>query len=306
LGDDSVTDTARNIAQDFFAAVSLMAAGLALQPAFSSTTRLVVVPAVVTDAGNRPVAGLGPENFRILDEGRAQRIVMFSREDAPISLGLLVDHSLSMRSKRNAVEAAVSTFAAGVRPNDELFLFHFNDRVATTLFDGRPFTSKAEELTADWSRTLPAGGTALYDAVIEGLTRLGGADRPKRALIVVTDGEDNASRHGPADTVALARRSNAVIYAIGIAGGDETRRVSNVLAPICAASGGGVHFTVDPLRVAELLDIIGRELRAQYVMAFDPGDTPRRGEHRLEVRVEAPGRGRLHVRSRSVYTLDAP
>jgi Ca-activated chloride channel family protein len=199
----------------------LLAVLLLLQAVISVHTELVAVPVVVTDGRGHRVTGLNQDDFRVFDDGRPQPIAAFHHGDAPITLGLIVDRSRSMRSKTAALRTAVSALLGSSRPDDELFAIAFNDTVSLALAGDQLFTGNAEELQTALSAVPAEGLTALYDGVAEGLQRLQLGHAGQRALIVVSDGGDNASRRTYDGILALARRPDAVIYAI------STRSVSS-------------------------------------------------------------------------------
>ena len=181
-------------------------------------TELVVVPVTVTDAHGKHVSGLRQDNFRLFVDGRPQPIAAFHHGEVSLTLGLIVDRSQSMRPKTQALLIAVSRLLQSTRPGDELFAVVFNDRVSWALPASRPFTSVHGEIEAGIFANRAEGMTALYDGVAEGMRHLelGHADR--HALIVVSDGGDNASSRKYKEILALARQSNTVVYAIGIMG----------------------------------------------------------------------------------------
>ena len=273
------------------------------QVLFTSTSDLVVVPVSVTDARGRPVDGLTQEMFRVYDEGKPQPITTFQRGDAPITVGLVVDSSASMRVKLPAVARAITAFGRSARPSDELFVVSFNDRVQRGTFAGRPFTSDGAEVTARLSAVMPYGTTALYDALLDGTQHLASGRWIRKALIVVSDGADNASRGRLTDVTAAARRVGAIIYAIGLSMEAGDREGNNVLGRLARDSGGIAFFpSIDEVGTA--LERVSSDLRDQYVLGFAPqaaaGGAPVRG---IKVEVSSPGSRGFTVRSRTSYSL---
>lgn len=159
-----------------------------VQHVISATSELVVLPVNVTDANGNFVAGLAENNFRVYEGKRLQDITLFQREDAPVSVGLIVDHSRSMEPKLPNVMTAVSAFARSGNPKDEMFVVDFNDDVAVEAVDGKPFTNDPVELGRAIEAVSAHGRTALYDAVAEGLNHLQLSDLQRKALIVISDG----------------------------------------------------------------------------------------------------------------------
>lgn len=277
---------------------------LLLQAVISVRTELVAVPVVVTDGRGHHVRGLQPENFRVFEDGRLQPVAVFHHGDAAVTLGLIVDRSQSMRMKTPALVAAVAALLQSGRPDDELFAVDVNDRVSFALQNGQPFTTDAGALETALIAIRAEGRTALYDGIAEGLQhlQLGGAEQ--HALVVVSDGGDNASHHTYADVLALARRSDAVVYAIGLLGtsSDEMDEDAGLLKRLCKDTGGLAYFprTID--EVASTAGQIAQDLREQYTLGFTPDGRSDGGRFRkIDVVVSAAGRGRLHVRARAGY-----
>lgn len=273
------------------------------QTTFEVTTELVVLPVNVTDASGNFVSGLMSQNFRVYEDGRPQEITLFEREDLPVTVGLIVDHSRSMGPKLAAVTTAVSSFAHSSNPEDEMFVVDFGDRVWPEFSGGQPFTSDVKVLENAVASVAAQGQTALYDAVYEGLDRLHLGHREKKALIIVSDGGDNASRRKYSDVLALARQSQAVIYSIGLVGGTGEEENPRVLERLCKDTGGLAFFprTVD--MVTEISIRIARDLRQQYTLGYAPEKKISTTAFRkIEVKVSAPGRGKIHVRTRPGYS----
>ncbi len=212
-----------------------------------------------------------------------------------------------MRGKAPDLRGAVSAVLQSSRPGDELFAVDFNDRVSFALPGLQPFTSDAKALEAALTAVRVEGRTALYDGVAEGLRRLRRGRAERRALIVVSDGGDNASRRKYAEVVALARRSDAVIYAIGLLGTPSMAvqpEDAGLLKRLCKDTGGVAHFPRTPDEIAAVSSQVARNLGEQYTIGFAPGArTDGRTFRRIEVRVTAAGRGPLHVRTRSGYIV---
>jgi Ca-activated chloride channel homolog len=282
----------------------LPAVVLLLQAVISVHTELVAVPVIVTDGRGHHVSGLQAENFRVYEDGRPQPIAVFHHGDVAITLGLIVDRSQSMRMKTAALLAAVSALLQTTRPDDELFAVDVSDRVSFALGDDRPFTADAKALETALIAVRAEGRTALYDGVAEGLQHLQLGRAEKHALIVVSDGGDNASRRRYAEVLALARRSNAVIYAIGLLGTApvEEDEDAGLLKRLCKDTGGLAFFPRAASDIAAMATDVARDLREQYTLGFTPEErTDGRAFRKIEVTVSATGRGRLHLRTRSGY-----
>lgn len=277
---------------------------LLLQAIISVHTELVVVPAVVTDARGQLVSGLTQDSFRVFEDGHPLPIVAFHHGEASLTLGLVVDRSQSMRPKSEALFAVVSRVLRLAGPGDELFAVTFNDRVSFALPADRPFTDVAGEILTATAAVRAEGQTALYDGVAAGLEqlRLGHAER--HALIIVSDGGDNASLRKYAEILALVRQSDAVIYAIGLLGTPpaEEQEDAGLLKRLCHDTGGVAYFPGTSEEIATVAGQIARDLREQYTLGFTPGTSAGRARfHAIEVKATGDDRGRLRVRARTGY-----
>lgn len=292
-----------------FIALSLQAqspppAGTTPQAKITRTTSLVVLPVNVTDSNHVFVPGLKAQNFRVLEDGREQPITLFKEEDTPVTVGLIVDHSRSMGAKLAAVTTAVRAFAHSSNPDDEMFVVGFNEDVSVELMEGKAFTHDAAELEKAIYAVAANGQTALYDAVMEGLIHVQLGQWHKNALIIVSDGGDNASHAKFSDLLALAQRSHVMIYSIGLvdaAGEEENPRVLEKLA---RATGGMAFLTKQSDQAAKLMMQIARDLREQYVLGYTPPPAGRADSFRkIQVQVSSPEGSKLRVRTRPGYFL---
>jgi len=281
---------------------------VSLQATFSVRTEMVVLPVTVTDGRGESVAGLTAANFHVYDDGRLQPITLFRGGDVPLTVGLIVDHSQSMRGKLSAVNAAIGSFAAAGRADDELFVVGFNDQVLLQpLPGGRLFTNDATDLSAALDAATPAGMTALYDAVALGLKHLSAGQSDRKALIVVTDGGDNASRLKYGQVRDLARSSQAVIYGIGLTGARTQEENPEALRRLCRDSGGVAHFPATQEGISKAVADIARDLRTQYTIGFTPaGKSAKAGFREVKVTAVSPTGGKLRVRTRAGYTARVP
>ncbi|HLB48500.1 MAG TPA: VWA domain-containing protein [Anaerolineales bacterium] len=276
-------------------------------PAIAVKAELVVLPVRVIDGDGDFVSGLSVGNFRVYENGRLQRIGLFQREDTPVTVGLVVDRSRSMGPKLAEVATAIIAFAQSSNPQDEMFVAYFNEGVSIDMPSGNPFTHDPAELASAVSAVSAGGGTALYDAVIEGLNHLQLAHGDKKALIIVSDGGDNASRHKYADVFALARRSQTVIYSIGLVDDPNQEVDRKVLQRLSNDTGGMAFFPEARQSVVSISARIARALRAQYTLGFTPDKTD--GDHsfrKIEVKVTAPGRGKIRIQTRPGYSNTEP
>lgn len=275
-------------------------------PAISVTSELVVLPVSVTDGNGNFVSGLSLPNFRVYEDGRLQTVTSFQQEDTPVTVGLIVDHSRSMGPKLLDVAAAVYAFARSSNHRDEMFVVDFNDDVSVEPPGGDPFTSDPEVLERAISAVSAHGRTALYDAVAEGLQHLQLGHLDKRALVIVSDGGDNASGYKYSQVLELARRYQVTIYAIGLIDSNEEEN-PNALRRLSRATGGITYFPGPEANVTDISKRIARDLREQYTLGFAPEKTNLAHPFRkIEVKVIDHGHGKLRVRTRPGYLGTEP
>jgi Ca-activated chloride channel homolog len=273
----------------------------------SVISELVLVPVNVTDSSGNFVPGLTRGDFRIYDSDREQRITTFQQEDSPVSVGVLVDHSGSMASKLPNVLTAISAFARASNPLDEMFVVNFGDEVTIALPNGKPFTSDAMEIRRAVSATSARGRTALYDAVAAGLSHLRPGHWEKKALIIISDGGDNASHLRYSQVLALARVSHVTIYSIGLVDEAGEEQNPSALEQLCKNTGGIAFFPRAADQVVDSSTSVARDLQEQYLLGFEPEQNGNDATfHKLQVRVAAPHRDKLRVRTRSGYTMSPP
>jgi len=267
----------------------------------SVASELVALPVRVTDGDGDVVPGLTQEAFSVFEDGRPQKLTLFEQEDAPVTVGLVVDHSRSMGPKLAEVSAAVSAFAHSSNPQDEMFVVDFNDDVWLQMLGGKPFTHNAKDLETAIAAVSARGRTALYDAVSEGLKHLRFGHCEKKALIIVSDGGDNASHVKYSQVLDLAQRSQVLIYSI-VLQGDGQEENPGALRRLSKSTGGIAYFPRSAETIASISALIARDLREQYTLGFAPekrsGDASFR---KIQVKVAAPGRSKLHVRYRPGY-----
>ena len=273
----------------------------------------MVLHVTVTDDKGEFVADLKEGNFRVFEDKIEQKISFFSRDDIPVTMGLVIDNSGSMREKRAQVNAAAMTFVRTSNPQDEAFVVNFNDEYYLDT-DG-DFTSDQENLNDALARIDTRGSTALYDAVIGSLDHLKKGHKDKRVLLVVTDGDDDASEKSFEDTMKAAEESNATIYAIGVFSEDDlkndkkmVRHSKKVLIELAEATGGQAFSRKSLDEVTPICEQVAREIRNQYTIGYYPVNTARDGTFRpVLVKVIPPnGRGKLSVRTRTGYFAPKP
>jgi len=273
----------------------------AASSAISVTSELVALPVRVTDAHGNVVSGLNLQDFTVFEDGRPQKLTLFQQEDAPVTVGLIVDHSRSMGPKLPEVAAAVAAFAHSSNPQDEMFVVDFNDAVWLQILGGKPFTNSASELEKAIASVSARGRTALYDAVSEGLNHLRFGHCEKKALIIVSDGGDNASHQKFSQILTLAQHSQVLIYSIVLQGEGQEEN-PGVLRRLSKSTGGISYFPRSADTIAGISALIARDLRDQYTLGFAPEKHANNASFRkIQVKVSAPGRNNLHVRYRPGY-----
>jgi Ca-activated chloride channel homolog len=269
---------------------------------------LVVLHVSVLNDRSVFVPGLKEDNFRVLEDKVEQKLSVFKQEDVPVSFGLVVDNSGSMRDKRPQVNAAAVTFVKTSNSQDEGFVVNFNDDYY--LDTEHDFTSDLGEMKTALERIDARGSTALYDAVIGSLDHLKKGTRDKKVLLVVTDGEDNASRHSLENVVEQAQRSNAVIYAVGVFSDDDIKhnhramkKARTALSDLATATGGLAFFPENADDTEAICTQVAHDIRNQYTIAYYPTNEARDGTFRaVSVLVTPPhGVGKLSVRTRTGY-----
>ena len=265
---------------------------------------LVVLHTTVLDDRGKFVDGLKEENFRVFEDKAEQKLSVFKREDVPVSMGLVIDNSGSMRDKRPRVNEAAVTLVQSSNPQDEAFVVNFNDDYYLDL--DKDFTSSIPELKEALERIDARGSTALYDAIIGSMDHLKKSRKDKKVLLVVTDGEDNVSRNTLEKTLREIQKANVVIYTIGIFSDDDKKgrkKASRALKDIAAASGGMSYFPENVSDVHSICEQVARDIRNQYTLGYYPTNTKKDGTFRtVNVDVIPPrGKGKLSARTRNGY-----
>ncbi|HWR15456.1 MAG TPA: VWA domain-containing protein [Terriglobales bacterium] len=259
----------------------------------------VVLHMTVRNHRGNPVAGLGENDFKVLEDHVPQPIRHFSHEDVPVTVGMVIDNSGSMRPKRAEVIAAALAFAGSSNSLDQMFLINFNEHVSFGLPGDIPFTDQPDQLRTAMGTVKANGKTALYDAVSVALEHLKKGNRDKKVLIVVSDGADNASSNTMAGMLNLVTQSDAIIYALGIYEPDDPdNKNPHVLRELAKASGGEAFFPGTLREVVPICERIAHEIRNQYTLSYIPTNTKRDGRYRsIEVQVS----GGLLVTTRAGY-----
>lgn len=261
----------------------------------------VTLHATVLDQRHHIVTDLGQRDFTVYEDGQPQQIKDFRREDVPVSIGILVDNSGSMRTKRNAVTRAVVNLVQASNPGDEVFIVNFADEP----FLDQDFTNNVAQMREALESVETRGGTALYDAVYAAADHLAkGAKRQKKVLLVVTDGEDNESRMSLEQAIRAVQDDNGpTIYTIGILGGEgKERRAKRALEALSVQTGGVAFFPRNLEEVDDISRAVARDIRNQYSITYKPTNPQSNGGYRtVKVVAHAPGYKDLEVRTRTGY-----
>ena len=265
---------------------------------------LVVLHTTVNDDRGKFVDGLTQDNFRVYEDKVEQKLSVFKREDIPVSMGLVIDNSGSMRDKRPRVNEAALTLVQSSNPQDEAFVVNFNDDFYLDL--DKDFSSSIPELKEALERIDSRGSTALYDAIIGSLDHLKKGVKEKKVLLIVTDGEDNTSRNSLEKTLREIQKTSTVIYTIGLLGQENKRNAKNAkkaLSEIALASGGLAFFPENVDDVRAICEQVAHDIRHQYTLAYYPSNGAKDGTFRtVHVDVIPPrGHGKLVARTRNGY-----
>jgi VWFA-related protein len=265
-----------------------------------SDVRLVLLDVSVKDRNGGFAADLTKGNFAIEENGKPQRITVFSHEDTPVTIGILVDESLSMTPKHADVLTAANVFVQECNRKDEIFVLHFNDIVRAGLPANTLFSDDVKQLHDALMRGRPAGRTALYDAVIDGLEHLGKGRQTRKALVLISDGGDTASLHPRREMIDMVEHSPATIYAVGIYDEDDPDRSPGLLRQLAGITGGLAFFPAGTQTIVPVCRQIAREIRSTYTLGYVP-DAGNGDVRRIQVHVATPAREKLIVRSRNSY-----
>jgi len=264
----------------------------------------VVLNVTILDEAGHLVTDLKQEDFKIFEDGVPQTIASFQHQDIPVSLGIIVDNSGSMRDKRAAVNTAALDLVKASNHDDESFVVNFSDEA----FIDQDFTSDIGKLREGLAHIDSKGGTALYDAVVASADQLAkNAKRPKQALLIITDGEDNASTFNLEQTIRRVQDlQGPVVYSIGLLfgdeGGRESRRAKRALKLLSDETGGIPFFPKSLADVDPIAAEVARDIRNQYTIGYHSTKPPSQGGYRVvKVEARAPGHGKLFVRTRSGY-----
>jgi VWFA-related protein len=273
---------------------------------FSTETRLVPLSVTVQDKSGHLITNLTQSAFQVYENGVLQPLKVFKREDVPVSLGLIIDNSGSMRDKRAKVAAAALDLVKDSNPADEVFIVNFNDEA----FLDAEFTNDTTKMEQALSKIDSRGGTAMRDAIRMSIDHLKeGAKRDKKVLLVVTDGNDNASIISLENLVKEAQNSGVLLYAIGLLTEEErteAKKAKRSLDALTEATGGEAFYPKELTDVDRIAHQVAHDLRNQYSLAYSPTNQKLDGSYRqIKVTINAPGHPIARTRSGYYATPEA-
>jgi VWFA-related protein len=271
---------------------------------FKAEVQEVTLQATVVDDHRRPVPTLDQSAFQVFEDGKLQSITSFRREDIPVALGVVIDNSGSMRDKRPSVNAAALNLVRESNPQDQVCVINFNNEY----YLDQDYTGNVALLQEALERIESRGGTALYDALVATSDHLmKSAKLQKKIILVVTDGEDTASRETLEGAVrAISVDGGPAVYAIGILGHEKEKKARRALRILAEQTGGVAFFPGDVSEVEAISQQIAHDIRNQYMIGYTPSMPKREGGYRqVTVKAAASGYKELSVRTRSGYYATA-
>jgi len=272
-------------------------------PVFKAESSLVVLHVTVKDKQSHYVGGLPKSAFEVFEDDKPQEVALFTAEDAPVTVGLLIDISGSMHSNRELVLTAATAFVERSNRSDEVFGLTFDEDVRAALPRDMPFTSDAQILRGALAGTVSARGrTALYDAIADGIEYLSAGQYERKVLVVVSDGGDNASETTFEEILSKVRASNVVIHAVGLVDPVEPDSNPKRLRQLAEASGGLAFRPGNPKEVREAIERVALDIRSAYTVGYSPAESARGGFRHIRATVRMPDGKSVVVRTRAGYT----
>jgi VWFA-related protein len=269
---------------------------------FSARSELVILDVAVTDNRGGFVSGLPAEAFRVVEEGRLQKVAFFAEQDAPATIGLLIDASGSMLLSRDRMIAGITSLAEASNPDDEFLPLMFNERVMPVVASRSGFTSDPAELRdALTNNAIGFGKTAFHDALANAIDRVSAGAHERRVVVILSDGGDNASQLTFDELLKKVQASNLVIYTIALIDPVTLGYNRGALRRLAKETGGLAFEPRTIEAVGKSLHTIAADIRSRYTLAYEPTDTSSGSMKRVRVIVEAPKGQDLKVRTRTGY-----
>jgi Ca-activated chloride channel homolog len=272
----------------------------------SDHVNLVLLDVSVKDSHGSYVTNLKRENFQVFDNGQPRSLTHFSSIDTPVTVGLVVDNSGSMRTRRSEIVSAGLAFVKESNPQDQFFVINFNNTVVQGLPKRMLFTDNLQLLRNALYYGEPVGQTALYDAIAYGLRHLELSQLDKRTLVIVSDGDDNVSTIKFPELLRLLESSRATVYTVGLYDPEDRNAHLSVLKRLSNISGGRFFQPATVTDIAPVFSTIAKDIRNCYTLGYTPGDDNlNRNIHRVKVTARENGR-KLVVRTRTTYSMESP
>jgi Ca-activated chloride channel homolog len=262
---------------------------------------LVALPLIVTDRRGKFVSGLHRENFLVFEDRQLQDIAALSEEDQPMTVGLIVDRSESVRWRHRELTETAICFLESINPVNELFLVIFNRQASVYLPMNVPFKSNLELWKATVQQAPSEGETALYDAMLLAMNQVKCGIHERKALVVISGGEDNASHATLQQVLSVAQRNSVIIYSLAIVAFGQTGSDPDFLKQLAAITGGKAHIINSADKFAGIGSMLARELHQQYTLIYASSSLNQGVFHTLRVEVRSPEHKALFVRTRSGY-----
>jgi len=267
-----------------------------------TTSRLVLLDVSVKDPAGGFVSGLAKDNFKVFENGKQQAVSQFANSDIPVTVGIAVDESGSMRPKRAQVLTAALVFIQASNPMDEMFVVNFNEKPRRGLPDELLFSDDPKQLRAALWQGNPEGRTALYDAIEMSLHQLDFGRQAKKALVVISDGGDNHSQQTLGEVKHNVLASLATIYTIGIYDDDDPEKNEGVLKELAHVSGGVFYHPQTLEEIVPICRQIAKDIRERYTVGYVPSVEGKMVRH-LKVVASSPEHPKLEVRTRTSYVF---
>jgi len=272
----------------------------------TSDVKLVLLDVAARDSRGNFISGLRREDFHVFDSRREQPIRVFSGEDTPVTVGLLVDSSGSMRTKRSEVIKAARALIQASNSQDEMFVVSFGDRVSFELPEGVSFTDDQNLLRAALARSEPEGQTALYDALQAGLEHLRRGMQDRKTLVLISDGGDTASRATAGQIIRMAQSSSVTIHVVGIYDQNQKDRDLGFLKRLARITGGEAIVEYEVQDLAAACRRIAKDIRSRYTIGYRPPETAGAETRKVHITISTVNQAKLSALTRESYTIPSP